>query len=46
VVRFAVEADGCGALGCREESPVFEVEKESGATRVLCERHAKEWVHR
>lgn len=46
VVRFAVGADGCGAMGCRVESPVYEAEKETGETRVLCLGHVREWLER
>jgi hypothetical protein len=45
-VRFVADADGCGAVGCRTERPVYEVEKESGATRVLCADHIDGWVRR
>jgi hypothetical protein len=43
-VEFATKAHGCGALGCRVESPVYRVEKESGAERVLCEQHTRGWL--
>jgi len=42
-VRWAVEADVCGALGCRETSGLFSVESD-GERRVLCMDHARGWV--
>lgn len=45
-VRFAVDADGCGAVGCSVKQPVYEVENDSGAARVLCLGHAEGWLNR
>ena len=45
VVRFAVDAACCGALGCRETERLVEVEN-GGETRVLCLSHARGWVRR
>jgi len=42
----AVAADGCGALGCRTEWPVYEVENQQGNTRVLCADCARGWMRR
>lgn len=41
-VRFAVGADCCGALSCRETEPLLEVER-NGEKRVLCPDCAAGW---
>ena len=41
-LRFAVGADACGALGCRESAPLFVVEGDRGE-RVLCLDHTTEY---
>jgi len=41
-VRFAVEADCCGALSCHETEGLLRVEQD-GETRVLCPVHARRW---
>jgi hypothetical protein len=41
-VRFAVDAEVCGALGCRETSGLLEVAVD-GERRVLCADHAGRW---
>jgi hypothetical protein len=41
----AVEADACGALGCREGEDLREVHCD-GERRVLCEEHARRWLDR
>lgn len=41
-VRFAVEAEVCGAVGCRERSGLLEVER-NGRKRVLCAGCAAGW---
>lgn len=41
-VRFAVGADCCGALGCRETDGLLAVEQD-GDRRVLCPDHARRW---
>ena len=43
--RFAVEADACGALSCRETDALLKVETDEGQ-RVLCPDHAPGWVRR
>ena len=43
VVRFAVEAECCGAMGCRETGGLLLVEK-GNDRRVLCVTHAQRWV--
>jgi hypothetical protein len=42
VVRFAVGADCCGALGCHETEDLLVVEQ-GGDSRVLCPDHARRW---
>ena len=42
-VRFAPEADVCGALGCRRSRQLVAVGLE-GDRRVLCLAHARRWV--
>jgi hypothetical protein len=44
-VRWAVGADVCGALGCRETGGLLQVEQD-GETRVLCPPCARGWVGR
>ena len=44
-VRFAVGADCCGCLGCRETENLLEVTIKRG-TRVLCPEHVEGWVNR
>ena len=44
-VRFAVGADCCGCLGCRETENLLEVTTKRG-TRVLCPEHVEGWVNR
>jgi hypothetical protein len=41
-VRFAVGADVCGAIGCRETDGLLVVEQ-GGETRTLCPDHARRW---
>jgi hypothetical protein len=43
VVRFAVDADCCGAVGCREKDDLLLVERD-GDRRVLCVTHARGWM--
>jgi hypothetical protein len=43
--RFAVEADCCSALSCRETDGLLKVETDEGQ-RVLCPDHAPGWVRR
>jgi len=42
VVRFAVEADCCGAVGCRRTDGLVELHVD-GDRRVLCARCARRW---
>jgi hypothetical protein len=42
VVRFAVEAVACGAVGCRESAGLVELVRD-GEQRVLCPAHAAGW---
>lgn len=42
-VRWAVGAECCGALGCRETEALVRVERD-GETRVLCLSHARRWL--
>jgi hypothetical protein len=42
-VSFAVEAECCGALSCRETEALVRVEQ-GGETRVLCADHARRWL--
>jgi hypothetical protein len=42
-VRFAVGADCCGALGCRETNGLLMVER-GHEQRVLCQYHARRWL--
>ena len=44
-VSFAVGAECCGALSCRESEGLLRVETENGE-RVLCPEHAPGWVRR
>jgi hypothetical protein len=46
VVRWAVEADCCGALGCRNTDALLLAENSSGERRVLCADHVTGWVKR
>lgn len=39
----AVEAAGCGAMGCRCEGPLFRATVD-GETRVLCDDHLGGWL--
>jgi hypothetical protein len=43
--RFAVGAECCGALSCRETDALLKVETDEGQ-RVLCPDHAPGWVRR
>ena len=42
-VRFAVDAECCGALSCRSSAGLLEVEQ-NGEKRVLCPECAQEWL--
>ena len=42
-MRWAVGADCCGAMGCRESDGLVRVE-DGGDRRVLCLWHARRWV--
>jgi hypothetical protein len=42
-VRFAVDAECCGALSCRETEALVRVDQ-GGETRVLCADHARRWL--
>ena len=42
-VRWAVSADVCGAIGCRETSGLLKVER-GPEKRVLCAHHARRWL--
>jgi len=40
----APEADACGASGCRQEEYLLRVDVHAGRTRVLCPRHALNFI--
>ena len=44
-VRFAVDAERCGCVGCGATEGLLEVTTEHG-TRVLCPKHVEGWVNR
>ena len=45
-VKVTSDADGCGAVGCRVEWPVYRVERATGDVRVLCVGHVRGWLAR
>jgi len=43
ISTFALDAECCGALGCRQTDDLLKVRKD-GSTRVLCRVHAERWA--
>ena len=45
-VTPAGDAAGCGAIGCATGGDLLQIETHTGARRVLCPRHAGEYLGR